>query len=81
MSEQAIKYWVGFSPIPDIGRVKFGQLGRHFGSPENAWRATPAELKQSGLDNGSIRAITSWHPKVSPKAEMEKLDRYGVKVA
>jgi len=75
-----IKYWVGFNIIPGIGRVKLTQLENYFGSLEDAWRATPAELKHSGMDSGSIDAITSWRPKISLEAEMEKLDRYGVKV-
>ncbi len=75
-----IKYWVGFSLISGIGRVRFSQLENYFGSLENAWKATPAELKQSGLDSRSIRAINSWRPKISLEAEMEKLERYGVKV-
>jgi len=79
-SNKDIKYWVGFSLIPGIGRVRLIQLENYFGNLENAWQATPAELKQSGLDNGSTRAINAWRPKVSLEAEMEKLDRYGVKV-
>ncbi|MBI4283115.1 MAG: DNA-protecting protein DprA [Chloroflexi bacterium] len=75
-----IKYWVGFSLISGIGRVRFSQLESYFGSLDDAWKATPAELKRSGLDSGSIRAITSWRPKISLEAEMEKLERYGVKV-
>ncbi|MDZ4230712.1 MAG: DNA-processing protein DprA, partial [Dehalococcoidales bacterium] len=47
---------------------------------EDAWKATPAGLKQAGLDSGSVRAISSWRPKISLEAEMEKLERYGVKV-
>jgi len=78
--KEDIKYWVGFSLISGIGRVKFGQLESYFDSLENAWKATAAELKQSGLDNGSVRAVTSWRPKVSLDAEMEKLNRYGVNV-
>lgn len=80
MSNKDIKYWVGFSLIPGIGRVKLTQLENYFGSLEAAWRAAPADLKHSGLDSGSINAITSWRPKISLEAEMEKLDRYGVKV-
>ena len=80
MENKDIKYWVGFSLVPGIGRVRFNQLESYFGSLENAWKAAPTELKRSGLDNGSIRAITSWRPKVSLAAEMEKLERYGVKV-
>ena len=80
MSNQDIKYWVGFSIIPGIGRVKSSQLENYFGSLEKAWQAAPAELKHAGLDSGSVNAIASWLTKISLEAEMEKLDRYGVKV-
>jgi len=80
VSKEDIKYWVGFNLISGIGRVRLTQLENYFTSLENAWRATSAELKQAGLDSGSIRAITSWRPKISLEAEMEKLDSYGVKV-
>lgn len=80
MGNKDIKYWVGFSLIPGIGRVRLTQLENYFGGLENAWQATPADLKHSGLDSSSIHAITSWRPKLSLEAEMEKLDRYGVKV-
>ena len=80
MTNKDIKYWVGFSLIPGIGRVKLTQLENYFGSLEDAWQAAPTELKHAGLDRSSINAITSWRAKVSLEAEMEKLDRYGVKV-
>jgi DNA processing protein len=80
VSREAIKYWVGFSLIPGIGRVKLTQLENYFGNLENAWKAASVDLKHSGLDRSSINAITSWRAKVSLEAEMEKLDRYGVKV-
>jgi DNA processing protein len=71
---------VGFSLVPGIGRVKFGQLENYFHNLGNAWQATPGELKRAGLDSNSIRAITSWRPRISLDSEMEKLERYGVKV-
>jgi len=71
---------VGFSLIPGIGRVKFGQLESYFKDLENAWSATPAELKQAGLDRGPISAIIARRSKISLDAEMEKLERYRVKV-
>ncbi len=80
MSNKDIKYWVGFSLIPGIGRVKLAQLENYFDSLEDAWQAVPVDLKRAGLDSGSINAITSWRPKISLEAEMEKLDRYGVRV-
>ena len=79
MSKKDIKYWVGFSLISGIGRVRLTQLENYFKNLEDAWKAGPAELKQAGLDNGSIRSVTSRRPKISLEAEMEKLDRYGVK--
>ena len=79
MNNKDLKYWVGFSFIPGIGRVRLTQLENYFGNLSDAWRATPAELKRSGLDSGAIRAITAWQPRISPEAEVEKLDRYGVK--
>jgi len=80
VSHKDIKYWVGFSLVPGIGRVKLTQMENYFGNLENAWKAAPADLKHAGLDSHSINAVTSWRPKVSLEAEMEKLDRYGVKV-
>lgn len=73
-----IAYWVGFSLIHGIGRVRFSQLESYFGNLENAWKAAPSELKHSGLDDSSVRTITSSRPRISLDAEMEKLDRYGV---
>jgi DNA processing protein len=75
-----VKYWVGFNSIPGIGRVRLTQLENHFGNLENAWKASPGELKRAGLDSVALRAITQWRPRVSPEAEMEKVDHYGVRV-
>ncbi|MFC1982651.1 DNA-processing protein DprA [Chloroflexota bacterium] len=75
-----IEYWVGFNIIPGIGRVKFGQLENYFGNLEEAWKAPPSELKQAGLDGNSIKAITSWRPRISLETEMKKLQQYNVKV-
>ncbi len=80
MNNKDIKYWVGFSLIHGIGRVKLTQLESYFDNLKDAWKSAPADLKRAGLDSNSIHAITSWRSKISLEAEMEKLDRYGVKV-
>jgi len=80
MDRKDIKYWVGFSLIPGIGRVRFAQLENHFGRLGDAWQATPAELEHSGVDNSVIRAIIASRPKISLDEEMEKLEHYGVRV-
>src|SRR3990172_764899 len=77
--KEELKYWVGFSLISGIGRVRFGQLEGYFGNLSNAWKAAPAELKQAGLDKASVRSIITCRPKISLEEEMEKLERYGVK--
>src|SRR3972149_5802076 len=79
ISKTDIKYWVGFSLISGIGRVRFGQLESYFGTLGNAWKAAPAELKQAGLDKASVQSITTRRPKISLEAEMDKLERFEVK--
>jgi DNA processing protein len=80
LSNKEIKYWVGFSLIPGIGRVRLTQLQTYFGNLENAWKASQSELKKTGIDSGSIQGIASARPKISLEEEMEKLESYGVKV-
>lgn len=80
MVNQDKKYWVGFNHIPGIGRVRLTQLLNHFDSLEAAWRATSEQFRQAGLDASSIDAISHCRPGVSPDAEMEKLERLGVKI-
>jgi len=73
-----IKYWVGFSFIPSIGRVRLGRLETHFGNLEDAWNADTAELLRAGLDKNVVRSIVSWRPGVALDEEMEKLERHRV---
>ena len=80
MDVQELKYWVGFNRITGIGRVRFSQLENYFGNLENAWKAGYDDLKKAGLDNIAVQAIVTERPQISPDAEMEKLDRFGVKV-
>ena len=74
-----LKYWVAFSRIPGIGRIRTSQLKEHFGKLEDAWKASEGELKQAGLDSRSTSALLALRPKISLDAEMEKLARYKVK--
>jgi DNA processing protein len=78
--KEDIKYWVGFNNIPGIGRVRLAQLEKHFGNLENAWKASAGELRNSGIDNVARKAIVRYRPDISPDLEMEKLERYGIKV-
>jgi DNA processing protein len=75
-----IKYWVGFNNIPGIGRVRIGQLEKHFHGLEPAWKASAGELMRAGLDSAALRAIDQWRSKIDPDTEMEKLQRCRVTV-
>jgi DNA processing protein len=75
-----IKYWVAFSNIPGIGRVRLGQLESHFGSLEQAWKASPGELKKAGLDSIALRAIGQFRESIEPDVEMDRLKHHGIVV-
>jgi DNA processing protein len=75
-----IQYWVGFSFIPSIGRVRLNRLEAHFGNLADAWQTEPTELVRAGLDNNVVRSIVSWRPRIDLDVEMEKLEQFGVQV-
>jgi DNA processing protein len=79
VSSDELKYWVAFSRIPGIGRVRLSQLKGHFGSLQDAWKASEAGLKQTGLDSRSIDGLLTLRSGISPDAEVEKMRRHRVK--
>ena len=80
VSADELKYWVAFSGIAGIGRVRISQLKEYFGSLQEAWKASEGKLRQAGLDSRSIDALVTLRPRISLDAEMEKLERYRIKV-
>ncbi len=77
---EELKYWVGFSKIPGIGRAKIHRLKEYFPTLEQAWKAPARELEKAGLDPKLADAIASLRPKINLDAEMERLQQYKVKV-
>lgn len=80
VSADELRYWVAFSGIPGIGRVRISQLKEHFGSLQDAWKAPEGKLRQAGLDSRSLGALVTLRPRISVDTEMEKLERHGVNV-
>jgi len=74
-----LKYWIAFSRIPGIGRVKMSQLQVHFTTMEQAWKATSSELKKAGLDSKSAATIINTRHTISPDAELDMMELYKVK--
>ncbi len=68
-----LKYWVGFSLIPGVGRARFSLLEKHFGTLEVAWQAPGSELRAAGLDTRTIQAILARRPKIDLEAEIANL--------
>jgi DNA processing protein len=73
-----LKYWVGFTLIPGIGRARIAKLTRYFGSMEAAWRANAAELEAAEMDTKLVRSILAYRPKLSLDDEMAKLEQHKV---
>lgn len=74
-----LQYWVALARVPSIGTMRVSLLERHFGTIENAWRASAAELKAAGLDANAASAIATYRDRISPEQEMECLERLQVK--
>jgi DNA processing protein len=79
-SSDELKYWVGFSKMPGIGRVKTSQLLEYFTTMEHAWKASAGELKRAGLDSKTVDTIVNLRPRIAPDEEMDSLKQYNVKV-
>ncbi|MCH8814810.1 MAG: DNA-protecting protein DprA [Chloroflexi bacterium] len=72
------KFWIAFSRIPGIGRVRFQALLDKFQGLEHAWAAGPTDLKSAGLEDHTVRAITESRPTIDPDSEVERLEEAGV---
>ncbi len=79
MEELERKYWIAFSRVPRIGRVRVGQLEEHFGTLERAWSASAGELKAAGLDSGTASALAAARGRVNPDDELELLHKHGLR--
>ena len=73
-----LKYWLAFSRIRGVGRVRFKLLESHFDSLEEAWLASEAELRAAGLDSRTVRSVLNGRRNVVPDAEVERLLKSGV---
>ena len=74
-----LKYWVGFTRVPGIGRVRLGILKDRFGSLANVWAASKNDLLQTGLDEKLISGFIKSKDKISLDNELEQLAKYHIK--
>ena len=72
-----LPFWVAFSRVPAVGRVRYGLLEERFGSLEGAWIASSGELRAAGLDARTVNAIAAVRDRIDPQDEMAGLERAG----
>jgi hypothetical protein len=54
-----LRYLIGFTYVPGIGRVKLSLLQSYFGDLERAWNASVEKLQAAGLDAKAAKALIS----------------------
>lgn len=73
-----LRYLIGFTYVPGIGRVKLSLLQSYFGDLERAWKASTEELQAAGLDAKAAKALLATRAGISLDAELGKLERLNV---
>jgi DNA processing protein len=74
-----LRYLIGFTYVPGIGRVKLSLLQSYFGNLERAWNASVEELQAAGLDAKAAKALIATRAGISLDDELGKLERLNVK--
>ena len=78
--EQDLPYWVAFSRIRPVGRVRVTLMEERFGSLKAAWEASGSELSASGLPKNVVGAIEEARRSIDPEREMDAVRRANVAV-
>lgn len=80
IDDEELQFWIAFSRIPTIGRVRLGLLEERFGSLQAAWSSSQSEISSAGLDRSVVASIVEKRGEIDPAAELERVRRVGVSV-
>jgi len=73
------RHWLILNLLPDIGRVRFNALIRHFGSPQDALSANAKQLAQvPNLGQLATEALLNWRNLVEVDEEIALIEKHGV---
>ncbi len=72
------RFYLGFSLTPGIGPVRLRRLLEYFGSPEQAWKASPPSLRQAGLEEGCIKNLVQTRQRVDLDQELARIRNLGI---
>jgi DNA processing protein len=74
-----LPYWLAFNRIAGIGPKRYQAMLAHFGALSVAWAASPAGLRDAGVDTQAVRLITRERGAIDPDAELETLEKHRVR--
>ncbi len=75
---EQLRYLIGFSHVPGIGRVRLSFLRRQFGDLKKAWLAPLEDLLSAGLNEAAARTLVATRAGLSLEQEVAKLARLGI---
>ena len=75
-----LRYWLGFNLVAGIGPVRVQALLDTFSDLSVAWQASPAQLRDAGLDRRSLDNLLKARAALSLDRELEKVQRAGVQL-
>lgn len=75
-----VTYLHGINLLPQFGPVRIGRLWKYFGNWEKAYMADAASLARAGIEPDIINIFLAHRQTVNLEAEMEKLQREGIKL-
>lgn len=76
--EQRLAPWIGFQRVPGIGPARFARLVTLFGTIDNAWTASVADLRAAGVSAELAHAIDDTRESLDIRAELLRMERVGV---
>ncbi len=76
---EQLRYLIGFSHVPGIGRVRLSLLQAYFGDLKKAWLGSMEELRAAGLDTRSSSALVDTRAGLSLDQELARLERLGIR--
>jgi DNA processing protein len=78
--QDQLRYWVGFNLVKGIGPVRLQALLEVFGTVQEAWEASPDQLRDCGLNSTLVQRLTRIRKQVSLETVLEDLQRKQVEV-
>jgi DNA processing protein len=75
-----VRYWLGFNRTPGIGPARLRALIQRFGNVEDAWKASPGDLRAAGLDQRTLASLLATRQSCDLDAELRAVERAGAHI-